>query len=259
MPANTPDTAFLPLVPSSAVDLCAGQLRDRIVSGTLSVGTRLPPERDLAAQFGVNRVTVRSALAQLRAEGLLSVRQGRGYEVQDFQRDSGPSLLPSVLSVARGRSRAELAEWVADMLAARRHLARAVLLEICVRRPDTGGVSRALDTFALAVQAGTSDPRALSALDMDVVRALLEAAGNRVLRLAFNPVLDTLAALPELEEQLYIAPETNVLGYSLLRAWLTAPRREAIEPLLEALAERDRANVARLMARPTPLSLETTP
>lgn len=259
MPVSTPDTPFVPLAAPSAVDLCAQQLRGRILEGGLTVGTRLPPERDLAAQFGVNRVTVRSALAQLRTEGLLSVRQGRGYEVQDFQRESGPSLLPSVLSVARGRSRAELAEWVADMLAARRHLARAVLLEISARRPDISGVSRALDAFTQAVRAGTSDQRALSALDMDVVRALLDAAGNRVLRLAFNPVLDTLAALPELEEQLYIAPETNVLGYGLLRAWLAAPRRDAVEPLLDALAERDRANVARLMARPTPLSLETTP
>jgi DNA-binding FadR family transcriptional regulator len=259
MPSSAHDTPFDTLTPASAVDLCAEQLRGRILNGALAVGARLPPERDLAAQFGVNRVTVRSALAQLRSEGLLSVRQGRGYEVQDFQRESGPTLLPSVLSVARGRSRTELAGWVTDMLAARRHLARAVLLEIAARRPDVSPVSVALDAFAEAVRAGTSDPHTLSALDMDVVRALLDAAGNRVLRLAFNPVLDALAALPELEQQLYAAPETNVVGYGLLRAWLAAPAPSAIEPLLDALAQRDRANVARLVARPAPLSLETAP
>jgi len=71
-------------------------------------------------------------------------------------------------------------------------------------------------------------------------------------------VLDALAALPELEEQLYIAPETNVMGYRLLRAWLAAPQRDVVEPLLDALAERDRVNVARLLARPAPILLETT-
>ena len=118
MTPETHDHPFTPFTSPSAVDLCAQQLRERILEGSLSVGSRLPPERDLALQFGVNRVTVRSALARLRTEGLLSVRQGRGHEVQDFQRESGPSLLPSVLSVARGRSRAELTKWVADMLAA---------------------------------------------------------------------------------------------------------------------------------------------
>lgn len=210
----------------------------------------MPPERQLAAQFGVNRVTVRSALARLMSEGLLSVRQGRGYEVQDFERDSGPTLLPSVLSVARERSRAELAAWVADMLAARRHLARAVLLELVDRQPDTRHVVVALDAFAQAVEEGTTDARTLATLDMNIVRALLDAAGNRVLRLAFNPVLDALAALPELEAQLYAAPSSNVSGYALLRAWLAAPNAHAIEPLLAALAQRDKVNVTRLLALP---------
>jgi DNA-binding FadR family transcriptional regulator len=207
----------------------------------------------------VNRVTVRSALARLMSEGLLSVRQGRGYEVQDFESESGPTLLPSVLVMARGHSERELAGWVEDMLAARRHLGRAALLELADRQPDTTGVTAALDAFTAAVAAGDSDPRELAALDMDVVRALLEAAGNRVLRLAFNPVLSALAALPELEAQLYAAPHTNVAGYALLRAWLKAPDVTGIEPLIAALAARDRSNVARLTAPRTPAALRKQP
>ena len=119
------DALITTLSAPSTVDLCAEQLRARILDGQLTVGSRMPPERELATRFGVNRVTVRSALARLTLEGLLSVRQGRGYEVQDFQRESGPTLLPSVLSVARERSREELSRERSDDRALRACLASA--------------------------------------------------------------------------------------------------------------------------------------
>lgn len=57
-------------------------LRDRIASGTLAEGTRLPPHPALAAEFGVSPVTMRLALVRLADEGYLSSRPGRGTYVQ---------------------------------------------------------------------------------------------------------------------------------------------------------------------------------
>jgi DNA-binding FadR family transcriptional regulator len=54
----------------------ADQIRAAIVSGRLREGERLPPERELAEQFGVSRVTVRDALRALEAMGLIEVRVG---------------------------------------------------------------------------------------------------------------------------------------------------------------------------------------
>jgi GntR family transcriptional regulator len=53
-------------------------LRDRIAGGRLDDQGALPPEQALAAEYGVSRVTVRRALAELEQEGLISRRRGAG-------------------------------------------------------------------------------------------------------------------------------------------------------------------------------------
>lgn len=53
-------------------------LKAEIVSGGFETGSRLPPESELALRFGVNRHTVRRAIAALTAEGILRADQGRG-------------------------------------------------------------------------------------------------------------------------------------------------------------------------------------
>jgi GntR family transcriptional regulator len=59
----------------------AGEIRRAIADGEAKPGERLPPARDLAAVLGVNTNTVLRALRQLREEGLLEFRRGRGITV----------------------------------------------------------------------------------------------------------------------------------------------------------------------------------
>lgn len=58
------------------------KLHGAILSGTYQPGDKLPSENDLCRTFGVSRVTVRAALAQLVSEGLITKRQGKGAFVQ---------------------------------------------------------------------------------------------------------------------------------------------------------------------------------
>jgi len=58
------------------------KLRTGIASGEWKPGARLPNEDRLAAMFGVSRVTVRKAVAQLCEEGLLKRAQGAGTFVR---------------------------------------------------------------------------------------------------------------------------------------------------------------------------------
>ena len=59
----------------------AGEIRRAIAQGEAKPGERLPPAKDLAAILEVNTNTVLRALRQLRDEGLLEFRRGRGVTV----------------------------------------------------------------------------------------------------------------------------------------------------------------------------------
>jgi GntR family transcriptional repressor for pyruvate dehydrogenase complex len=59
----------------------ADQLRGLLEDGEYAIGSRLPPERDLALQLGVSRPSVREALIALEVEGLVEVRMGSGIYV----------------------------------------------------------------------------------------------------------------------------------------------------------------------------------
>ena len=73
----------------SAHEVVTERLRHAIHIGTCLPGDKLPPERSLAHQFGVSRMTVRQAVRALMAEGYLSIRRGSagGITVLDHGED----------------------------------------------------------------------------------------------------------------------------------------------------------------------------
>lgn len=63
------------------------QLAEDIRAKRYPAGEQLPPEPELAARFGVNRHTIRRAMAELEQLGLVRIEQGRGTFVQEFAID----------------------------------------------------------------------------------------------------------------------------------------------------------------------------
>ena len=216
---------------SSLVEQCTDTLRRAILAGDYAAGERLPPERRLAERLDVNRVTLRSALSRLAAEGLLATRQGSGHTVQDFRAAGGPSILPGLTELAEEQGR--LGEVVSDLLRVRRHLALAALELIAARRPDPAAVREAVDAFAEALGEG---PDEVARADARVLAAVLDATGSPVLALCLNPVREVLERCAPLRRAMFREPAGNLAGWRALVAWMEAPDAPpaAILALLEA-------------------------
>ncbi|MCR5715622.1 MAG: GntR family transcriptional regulator [Lachnospiraceae bacterium] len=70
----------------SAVDQVVSAITDEIIRGELRPGERLSPEPDLALKYGVGRNSVREAIKQLQAYGVLYIKRADGtYLVDSFQ------------------------------------------------------------------------------------------------------------------------------------------------------------------------------
>ena len=235
--------------PETHVDACERAIRDAILAGELTPGARLPPERALADELGVNRVTVRSALGRLRGAGLLEVRQGSGHTVRAWRETGGPELLTSLAALDNPTiDRANLAR---DLLHVRRHLARAVLEHIAALdpSPDTVGVEEAIAIFAKAAEAGQTD--ALAAADLGVLRAIVAASGSPVLQLVLNPITDVVMHFDALREALYAEPMTNLEGWRGLLSWLRAPSADTLPLIFQAMAHHDEQTAAKLLPPPS--------
>lgn len=92
----------------------AADLREAIESGRYAPGDRLPTEDELTQQYGVARSTVRKALAELTAVGLITARPRLGTFVRSqrsHQRDTGDRYDPTGESAIWH----EAAQVVADM------------------------------------------------------------------------------------------------------------------------------------------------
>lgn len=145
----------------------ADRIRSAIASGEYDEAGKVAPEMVLAAQFGVNRHTVRSALAALAQEGIVQAVQGRGTLILRKERINFPiskrtRFNQGVGDQAREKEGLLLAsseEAASADLAARLQLpkgARVIRLET-LRKADRRPVSRATAWFPAERFAGIAD------------------------------------------------------------------------------------------------------
>ena len=72
-------------------------IQQKILSGELPIGSRLPTERELAEEIGVSRQVINSGITDLERHGFIKVNPRHGTYVADFRREGGISILSAIM------------------------------------------------------------------------------------------------------------------------------------------------------------------
>ena len=156
-------------------------LCEQILSGRYEPGEKLPTQRTLAAELGVNMASIREAVKRLEQIRLVEVRHGDAMRVRDWRAEGGLDVVAHVLFRAGGLDR----DTLASLLEARRlMLSEAARLAAERRTPDQ---SARLSELAERI-ASAPDAAAAQALDFAFMTELVEAAGNLVFLLILNSI-----------------------------------------------------------------------
>lgn len=153
-------------------------LRSRILTGKYAPGTKLPPERELAKEMGVNRASLREALKKLEHLGLVTIRQGDGTRVTHFEDTAGIELISHLIPLSP--------EITPDVLEFRRLFGREIARLAAARaKPHDLAKLRGLADQARDESLSSEQ---VFALDFEFYGAMASASSNRVVGLLVNSV-----------------------------------------------------------------------
>jgi GntR family transcriptional repressor for pyruvate dehydrogenase complex len=179
-------TFMLPLVTDHATGngpaylQVAADLRDRIISGSLEPGHRLPIEAELAEEFGVSRSTIREALRVVSSQDLLVTQ--RGVNGGTFVKSPGAAHVTDMLEANLGLLAAGEAVTVDELLEVREIL-EVPAARLAARRATP---ERLRDLELCLVPDGDFDQHRQFHL------VLVQAAGNRLLEVVTKPIFEVL-------------------------------------------------------------------
>ncbi len=88
---------FERLYAPSLKELFVQQLQSMILSGDLSIGTRLPPERELCEKMHVSRAVVNAGITELSRQGFLEVRPRQGTFIADYRSNGNMDTLLAIM------------------------------------------------------------------------------------------------------------------------------------------------------------------
>lgn len=183
-----------------------------ILDGTYPPGSTLPGERDLAAQLGVTRPTLRETLQRLSCEGWLTIQQGKSTRVNDFWREGGLMVLGALVRYAEQLP----VDFVPNLLEVRLALAPAYARAAVER-------SAATVVTCLAGYADLDDtPQAFAAFDWTLHYSLTVTSRNPV----YTLILNGFAGFYEQMACLYFTqPEARSSSRAFYVALLAAARK----------------------------------
>ena len=221
-----------------AVDLTVNHLRADILSGKYPPESKLPPERQLSSDLGINRLTLRAALSHLEAEGLLQPKHGQGVIVLDYQNSGSLELLAHIdddalieeLLVLRRNFAAEAVALACDH-ASHRHINK--LQSIANRQLDTDAGQNYLEG------------------DIAFIKELVAASGSMTLILLFNTIERIMRAKPQIPIELLSDKTASQSSYRALIALIRYRNPDlARKAILGLMSPEDEQNLQKALAKP---------
>jgi GntR family transcriptional repressor for pyruvate dehydrogenase complex len=198
-----------------------------VLSGRYAAGERLPAQRALAAELGVNMASVREGVKRLEQLRLVETRHGDGMRVCDWRAQGGLDVL--VHAVARGGALDEAL--VREVFEARRLLLAEASALAAGRRSSEQ--AELLVRLARELAAAPDDATA-QGLDLAFMATAIEAAGNLAFSLIANSIRDVY--LQSLELFRAIVTRRDELDYAAVAAAIAAGDEGGARAAMTALA-----------------------
>lgn len=241
----------------NAAESAAHELRRRILMGEVQPGSLLPGERELAEKLGVSRVTIRSALATLKSEGLVEKVHGAGNRVLDFREHGGVDLIAHLARYAIEGGEVPL-RLLGDLLEFRRLVATQVMAVVAER--GSPAELQALRDQRARLGDLVDDGPAFMREDLHFARILVRATHNLALELLYNTVQRIITSSPGFEAAFLVNARDTIATYDALLDLLETRDpgriRKAAPRFLEPL---DRKTLDRLGALSRVLAGGTAP
>lgn len=72
------------------------KMEEQILSGLFPIGSKLPPEREIAENMGISRIIVHSGLVELAAKGIIMIKPRVGAFVNDYKKEGNLNVFESI-------------------------------------------------------------------------------------------------------------------------------------------------------------------
>ena len=232
---------FTRIEPEKLSGAVTRQIEQLILRGILKPGERLPSERELSDRLGVSRPSLREAIADLQARGLLATRAGAGIYVAE--------VLGSAFSPALIRLFAAHDEAVMDYLAFRRDMEGLAARRAAALATDTDLEVIAAVFARMEAAHRKRDPADEAHIDADFHLAIIEASHNVVMLHMMRSMYDLLREGVFYNRQIMFAQRTTrddlLDQHRAINAALQSRDAEAAGAAVEAHLDYVRAALAR--------------
>ncbi|MBU1741158.1 MAG: FadR family transcriptional regulator [Proteobacteria bacterium] len=178
---------FRPLEKMRYSDQVAHSIQDRILTGRVATGARLPSEKDLAEEFQVSRTVIREAMRLLESSGCVEIKKGPTggiFVAADYHKPTSDSLRNLMTSGVVTLEHVMDLRWLLEP-----HMVAQAALK--ARPGQFDEIQRVVDLF----EEHRDDPAALKQANLAFHRTLGRASGNPVFSILLDSVLELLEHL----------------------------------------------------------------